>query len=182
MKHLFSPQRHKKSSVRQQVRGRKADHSAARQKKQEAAGRAQKQRKKHHQLLDNPSIPPSSTEQQLPPSVNFLEESSDDEDKPTDYELLLSTFKPLAKKPRLMGDERGKKKDTIRSISGGGDQDFCATVHEGGRGGGGVVGEKEGERLGDFVADEGNCSDHGGADDDDAAGKGNDTIVHTSHY
>ena len=123
---------------------------------------------------ENTPIPPSSREEKLP-SVNLLEDSSegDDEDKPTDYELLLSTFKPLAKKPRLMADEREKMKDaTIGNISGGGGRDFHASVQEGEEGeGGGAMEEREGE--GGSPADEDSCSDGGEtAGDDDAAGKG----------
>ena len=164
--HQFSLQRHKKfhksSSVRQQGR-RKASHQAKARRRKEADGRPQKQqRKKQQQLSENPSIPPVS--------IHLLEDScDDDEDKPSDYELLLSTFKPLAKKPRLMADKREKMKDTtISSVSGGGGQDFRVSIQEGeGRG---VIEERGGEQG--SPADEDSCSDGGEADNDDAAGKG----------
>ena len=128
--------------------------------------------------MGNPPVSLSTKEKDLPLSVNVLEEdSSGDDDKPTDYELLLGTFKPLAKKPRLMADKRERKDDAIRSISGGGEQGRCASLRE--VAGEGVIGEREGKKLSDFVADEeDSCSDHGGADDsddDDTAGKGNDS-------
>ena len=141
--------------MRQQGR-RKASGHLDRRKKKETDGRAgQQQRKKQQQLPENPRIPPSTTEQKLS-SVNLLEDSSDDEDKPTDYELLLSTFKPLTKKPRLTEGGREKIKDTTirKSISGGGEEGFHVTVQEGW--GGGVI--EEGEGLAGSAGDEDSCS------------------------
>ena len=165
--------------MRQQGRKKPNHQAKARRKTEERDGRAQHhQRKKQHQLPSETPLPisPSSKEQKLQ-LVNFLEYSSDDdEDKSTDYELLLSTFKPLAKKPRLTADldERQKVKDTtIRRISSGGEgQDICASVQEGE---GERVIEERGEEEGSAVIEEDNCSEGDGADgddDDDAAGKG----------
>lgn len=110
--------------------------------------------------------------------MNFLEDSSDSddhEDKPTDYDLLLSTFKPLAKKPRLMEDKRDKTKDgTIRSISQGGrEQDFQTSSELEGEGEGGRVIEERWGEVGSTAEDDG-CSDVGEVEDDndEAAGKG----------
>ena len=149
----------------QQQGRRKASYQAKARRKKETDGRTQKQEgKKQKQLSESPSIPPAS--------VHLLEDSSDDdEDKPTDYELLLSTFKPLAKKPRLMSDKREKIKDTaVRSISDGGGQDFRVSVQEGDREGGRVIEERGGEQG--SGADEDSFSDLGEVDNDDAAGKG----------
>ena len=147
-----------------QQRGQgKSSHLARRCKNQETApDRFEKQRKK---LSGNPSI-----SKQKPHS--FLEDSSDDEDKPTDFELLLSTFRPLTKKPRLIADEREKIEGTLRSASAGGSQDSMAV--EGGR-----------ERVEDSInvtttaSDDANgdsCSVDGEVADDcnggDAAGRG----------
>ena len=109
--------------------------------------------------------------------MNFLEDSSDgddDEDKPTDYDLLLSTFKPLTKKPRLMEDKRDKTKDgTIRSISGGREQEFQTSSELEGEGEGERVIEERWREVGSTAEDDG-CSDVGEVEDDngEAAGKG----------
>ena len=159
--------------MRQQGRGKASGH-LDRQKKKETDGRAQKQqRKKQQQLPENPRIPSSTTEQKLS-SVNLLEDSSDDEDKLTDYELLLSTFKPLTKKPRLTEGGREKIKDTTirKSISGGGEEGFHVTVREGG--GGGVI--EEGEGLAGSAGDEDSCSDDDRTDEI-AAGIGKNIYI-----
>lgn len=62
------------------------------------------------------------------------------------------------------------KDTTIRSIYGGGGQDFRASVQEGEGEGGGVIEERRGKQG--SAADEDSCSDGGEADNDDTAGKG----------
>ena len=52
----------------------------------------------------------SSTAEQKRPRAALDDSSDDEEDRPTDYELLLSTIKPLRKKSRL---ERRDEKDHV---------------------------------------------------------------------
>ena len=89
----------------------------------------------------------SSTAEQKRPRTELDDSSDDEEDRPTDYELLLSTIKPLRKKPLL---ERRDEKDHVVGS--------CASRHQteeekGQR----IEDEKtEGQGLGDS---DGECSD-----------------------
>lgn len=58
----------------------------------------------------------------------MLDDTSDEEDMPTDYELLLSSLKPLQKKPRL-DEAREEEKDTEMTSVG---DNLSAKVKEGG--------------------------------------------------
>lgn len=134
-------QRHKRSTGKQSRR--KDLPSASRTDTTSGSARTKKQK-----LSERQSHTSSTAETKRPRVV--LDDSSDEEeeDRPTDYELLLSTLKPLKKKPRL--ERRDEKDHVVDSCAPSGEQlELHRTEREKGERTEVEKIEGEGERLGD---------------------------------
>ena len=71
------------------------------------------------QLPPHQALPPAIAVESRPLAATTLDDSSDDNDGPTDYELFLSSLKPLRKKPRLEKKKREKDSPLVDVLKSG---------------------------------------------------------------